>query len=274
MRLVTVATQSEAYFPYLLKSCARFRAQLDVLGWGQKWRGFTWRSHLLVDYLNKLDDDEIVCVIDAYDVLLLRPLDELEQAFREFHARTRYEIVAGCETASSFTHGLHMKWLFGTCRNKYVNAGTYVGFARALRDLVAGVLRLSEGDMAADDQQLLTLYCSGTPGGANMYMDCPNDFFLTLSGNSDTPTSLQVKDGQLTFGNKRPFLIHANAQVNINDIVCQLGYRMSDREQYRLKKYILDTNHKKFFDYLPRYYACFLMVACCCVFAVLKLRGW
>jgi len=279
MRLVTVATQSEAYFPYLLKSCARFRAQLDVLGWGKKWQGFTWRSHLLADYLNQLDDDEIVCVIDAYDVLLLRPLDELEQAFREFHARTQYEIVAGCETQSSFTHGLQMKWLFGTCRNKFLNAGTYVGFARALRDLVAGVIRLSEGDMAADDQQLLTLYCSSTRGGAKMYMDCPNDFFLTLSGDyaSKISASLQVKDGELTFGNKRPFLIHANAQVNINDIVCQLGYRMSDREQYRLTKYFSDTNHKKFYYYLPRtltFYACILLVVCCCVFTATRGRAW
>lgn len=37
MRLVTVATHSERYFPYLLESCKRVDAKLDVLGWGQPW---------------------------------------------------------------------------------------------------------------------------------------------------------------------------------------------------------------------------------------------
>ena len=36
MKLVTVATRSERYFPFLLESCERHGAKLEVLGWGQK----------------------------------------------------------------------------------------------------------------------------------------------------------------------------------------------------------------------------------------------
>lgn len=231
--------------------------------------------HLLTDYLRQLDKDEVVCVIDAYDVLMLRPLEELEQAFRQFHARTKYEIVAGCETASSKNHELLMKWLFGTCRNKFLNAGTYVGFAGALRDLVAGVKRLSNNDLTADDQQLMTIYCSESCGGGKMYMDCPGEFFLTLSGDGDGTirSNLRVTDRQLVYKNQRPYFIHANAQANINSIVCQLGYAMPQREHDRLVKYIEDTNHKKFYDYLPRFSVSILALVCCCIVLALKVKA-
>ena len=54
MKLVTVATHAERYFPYLKLSVEKYKYELVVLGWGEEWKGFVWRFHLLKDYLNSL----------------------------------------------------------------------------------------------------------------------------------------------------------------------------------------------------------------------------
>lgn len=43
VHVVTVATESKSYFPYLVESCKRHGGQLEVLGMGEKWEGFNWK---------------------------------------------------------------------------------------------------------------------------------------------------------------------------------------------------------------------------------------
>ena len=264
MRLVTVATESQAYFPYLLKSCARHKATLDVLGWGMKWRGFVWRMHLLTHYLDQLDDDEIVCVIDSYDVLMLRPLKELEEAFLAFCADSQYDVIVGGERPPSIAIGLGMRWMFGTCRGKFLNAGTYIGFVKGLKDVVRGVRRLSNDDVTADDQLVMTQYCSKEKAGKRLYIDRPNDFFLTMTSSSKLPCKVRIEDGKLFYRNKQPFFIHANGQADMNDIVLKLGYSMTARERQEIVSYLKVTTFKKTFVYMPYFNVCLipLLLAC------------
>jgi hypothetical protein len=51
MKLVTVATHNDKYFPALQESCDRLGYNLVILGWGEKWQGFAWRFKLVRDYL-------------------------------------------------------------------------------------------------------------------------------------------------------------------------------------------------------------------------------
>ena len=44
---------------------------------GEEWTGFTMRFNLWRDYLNTLDDDEIVMINDAYDVVILEDGDTI-----------------------------------------------------------------------------------------------------------------------------------------------------------------------------------------------------
>jgi hypothetical protein len=39
IQIVTVATQSEYYFPYLVESCKRYGKELTILGYGGKMEG-------------------------------------------------------------------------------------------------------------------------------------------------------------------------------------------------------------------------------------------
>jgi hypothetical protein len=69
IHIVTVATESKYYFPYLVESCKKHGLNLEVLGFGEKWTGFNMRFRLMTDYLKQLPENDIVCFVDGYDVL-------------------------------------------------------------------------------------------------------------------------------------------------------------------------------------------------------------
>ena len=43
--------------------------KLQVLGWGTPWTGFSMRYPLLRQFLESVPDEDVVCHVDAYDVL-------------------------------------------------------------------------------------------------------------------------------------------------------------------------------------------------------------
>ena len=46
--IITIATNSELYFPYLVDSCKKNGIPLTVLGYGEKWTGFTFRFDKMI----------------------------------------------------------------------------------------------------------------------------------------------------------------------------------------------------------------------------------
>jgi hypothetical protein len=79
MKIITVATHSQAYFPALKDSARRYNVDLIVLGWGEKWLGFGWKLRMIRDYLKSLSGDEIVMVIDAFDTLITSDVNEIDE---------------------------------------------------------------------------------------------------------------------------------------------------------------------------------------------------
>lgn len=250
MRLVTVATRSQAYFPFLLRSVARFRDAIKVLGWGEKWQGFAWRAQLVAEYVDSLPDEEVVCVIDAYDVLMLRGLDELECAFRRFAMANGVGVVVGCEKPDSAFLRVAQLAIFSTCRGRPVNAGTYVGFVRDVRRMLRGMHEAASGP-ADDDQVLMTRWCACDP---RVHVDCRNRFFLTVLRplRSALIPGVRIRGGRvLEYGGHRPFFVHGNGQTDMNDLLEKLGYTMSAEEKREIRSYLRRTTYDKVFVYMP-----------------------
>lgn len=83
LHIVTVATESQYYFPYLVESCERHGQKLEVLGFDEKWQGFNWRFKKMISYLKTLPKNDIVCFVDGYDVICCRNLKEMPNMFLE-----------------------------------------------------------------------------------------------------------------------------------------------------------------------------------------------
>jgi hypothetical protein len=224
MKLVTVATHTGGYFPYLQKTCVQFGAKLDVLGWGQQWQGFTWKYLLTKDYLSRLPEDEIVCFIDSFDVLLLRPLEELEAFFRTYREITGAKIVVGCDQPANVVNQFLLDWVFDKCQNKALNSGTYIGFVKDLRVLIDRLLSISS-DPKTDDQVTFISYCNSNLN--DIHVDCDGAFFLTIPntfGNFMTPKMHVTDAKEFVYRGIHPFFAHGNAHTHMEDLITALGH--------------------------------------------------
>lgn len=237
MKLVTVATHSEGYFPWLLKSCERHGAQLDVLGWGQKWQGYAWRLTLMIKYLKKQHPQEVVCFIDGFDVILLKPLEELEARFLKLKEQYDFQIAVGKEIALFKVLQWCAQLLFGKCKSVFINAGCYVGLAKDLLSVIQNIYHINP-HFNADDQQMLLTYCRENP--KNVYIDEDRHMFLNLL----YPFN-DINKRIASFLENDPCIYHGAANTNMNNLIRALGYNMSEREEAVVNAYHWNTQMRK-----------------------------
>lgn len=85
IHLLTVGTHNEGYYDALKISASRNNYELETLGWGQKWEGFIMKFRLFMEKLNSLNDDEIVIMVDAYDVIVTNTKETVIEKFKKFN---------------------------------------------------------------------------------------------------------------------------------------------------------------------------------------------
>ena len=225
MRFVTVATEDQGYFRYLLKSCKRHDIRLDVLGWGQKWRGFNWRTQLLLEYLKRLPRNEIVCVIDAYDVIILEDALKIEVRFRDLCTKYHSNIIVGSENPLNSFVLFSARLVFGACKGQLPNAGTYIGEARHLLEMLGKFRQVSVKD-DADDQKIMTDVCEKHP--SIMHIDVKNELFMTVNSSFKEVRPKVIDERIVLDDGLKPCLLHANGNTRIDGALRDLGYDVPD----------------------------------------------
>ena len=220
MKLVTVATHIDGYMSWLQKSCERYNTQLYTLGLGEKWQGYNWKFLKMKEFLRSVDPNEVICFMDAYDVILL---------------------IVGCDKPKP----MYMKVLayatFGKCDDEMLNSGTYIGKASDLLYMINEMSRISKDDPSVDDQVLLKDWCSMNTG--LIHIDCDNLFFMVVG---DPQRDLEIKKS------KKTYFLHAPGNTYIDNIIEDLGYKMTDEEKEKIKTY-----HRKSLVKKMKYYGSF-----------------
>jgi len=224
MRFVTVATQSAGYYEYLVQSCKRHNVQLDVLGWGMKWGGWVWRMDLIRKYYESLPPDEIVCFIDAYDVLILQDSSVIEKRFLDTGARI---VVAEDFNTDSYDEFIARIFMFGTCQDVRVNAGTYIGYASDILWMLNTMCSLNgcTKDDKLDDQKMMTQLCSLVP--YRFHIDTDRRIFLCICYRDDMRLAGITVDNQRQLHYKGmidPCILHGAGKANLDRLIARLGY--------------------------------------------------
>ena len=230
--IVTVATHSQYYFPYLVETCKKNGKELTVLGYGEKWQGFNWRYKKVLEYLMKLDGEDIVCFVDGYDVICTQNLTKLPDKFMELKRETNCKIIVGeqkiiVNNMFSYMGELASKYYFGKCKNYSLNAGTYIGKVVDLLELIKGIFNISTMSNA-DDQLLLTQYCKTRP--SDITVDMTNRLFLTLElPYQEIDKYLEFRDDKVYYQNNAPFFIHGAGRTYLDNILIRLNYKYNDK---------------------------------------------
>jgi len=92
------------------------------------WNGYIDKIVAIKNIINDLPDDDIVCFIDAYDVLVNNNISEIIKNFKQYNC----EVLLGAEL--NCYPGLYKNSFPDTStKYKYVNSGGYIGYKSAIK---------------------------------------------------------------------------------------------------------------------------------------------
>ena len=250
LHIVTVATESQYYFPYLVESCERHGQKLEVLGFDEKWQGFNWRFKKMINYLKTLPKNDIVCFVDGYDVVCTKDLKLLVTTFKNIKNEKKCKIIVGNDFVVN-PMLRQVQNLFGKCKNKFINAGTYIGYAKDLLDILQYMHKYNSNN-TADDQILLTNYCISFPH--DIYVDIYNDIFLVIGHSfNDLKYKITFENNEIIYNNKfKPFFVHGPGSTYLDYIIKNIGCNHTDKNLIQNQIY-KDYWNKKIYDLIKHH---------------------
>jgi len=139
IRYICIATEMKLYLPYL----KLLIPDLVILGMNTKWEGFITKYKLLLAYLNNINnaisDDDIICFIDAYDVLPTKRINDLEKTYKEFEGlHPQVKMVVGYDKVENEIHEYLSKHIFGTIGDDdtRLNSGQFIGRSKNIKHII------------------------------------------------------------------------------------------------------------------------------------------
>ena len=103
-----------------------------------KWNGYIDKITTMKDVVERIPDDDIVCFIDAYDVLLLTNEEEILSKFHSYDCDLLLSSELNCypgENMPRYNEVYNHLAMEKMTNFKYVNSGGYIGYKRALQKL-------------------------------------------------------------------------------------------------------------------------------------------
>jgi hypothetical protein len=246
LHIITVANKSKYYYPYLVDSVKRNNNSLITLGFNKEWGGFNRKFKLMYEELNKLDDYDIACFVDGFDVICVRDLNELIDAFFEIKEREDCTIVAGRDyiIKNVFRSIISSLYFTKTFNSTVINSGTYIGYVKDIKKFLSFVLS-QDDDELADDQILMNTYSKLHPN--EIYIDINTELFLTISKPLENIKNFtKIKNNIVYSNNNKPFFIHAAGSGYMNDILEELGYDIDKQIEIDLKNNFNNKNFNQF----------------------------
>lgn len=258
--------------------------RINTLGYGEKWQGFAWRLELILNFLKNINPHDIVCFVDGYDVICIRKLEELVNIFKNITLREKCKIVISkdaCNLSDSEKIGLNI--IFGKCKNTNLNAGTYIGYAYNLQDILSNAYK-QVNDPSADDQILLTKYCNTRP--EDFYIDINNEVFAVIGKSFQQIDDLFIVDNnKIIYNNSQPFFVHAPGSTFLDNLLIKIRYTDSnDMNLIKINNDIKKDSYKKMFDgiihltkhFTKEYLEIIILIVLCIIFifVIMKRRNF
>jgi hypothetical protein len=119
----------ETKITYLKESALLNNMQVMYLK-KDNWNGYVDKIIAMDNIIKKHSDNDIICFIDAYDVLINQNLDYLLKNFNYYNCDLLIGAELGCYP-DKYKDCYH----FINSKNKYVNSGGYIGYKYALQNL-------------------------------------------------------------------------------------------------------------------------------------------
>ena len=259
MKILTLATQNKGYLPVLKILCNKNKHKLIVIEYNKKWKGFSWRMLKTLKKLEKIEKknpNELIMIIDAYDVLIIANHDEIVKKFNHFNCDVLFS--ASCRLTGQPNISLVYQDLLYT-RNQYyfetntesvLNAGSLMGYVKYIRLIFNRMYERYKKTLHNDDQiNLNNIYIEDINYRIDKYSsvfwiwECTTIYemlHIVLFGyapdtSDDFTNDIIYTKNRIKFKKTKPCVVHGIANRDM-DKLCQKN---------NIKQSVIDTLFKK-----------------------------
>lgn len=211
LHVCTVANYEHPFLKHFLDSCNRYSIPLDLLGWGKGYYSHGWALQLIDHYVQTLPDEDLVLVVDAFDVFFLAGQEEIVRRFEELGVSFLISAERGCgpdpQLASFYPPS--------PTPYRFVNSGTYMGYVKEMKKILK---RMPHPICPYEnDQRCFTLDFLAHP--EDYFLDRHSQFAQTLWGEQREgffldPVAMKCTN-QIT--GRAPCIIHGNGYAPLVD---------------------------------------------------------
>lgn len=140
LRVLTVTTEPSPGFDNWLRTAAEFGFSYSVIGWGEKWGGWPWRTRKYIEAINTLCSTDLVAIVDGTDLFFVGPPDDLVRSYTANFAAGSVVIGAesGCCSGGNDSNPIRKRRVHALSRERnasryrYPNGGFVMGRASDL----------------------------------------------------------------------------------------------------------------------------------------------
>jgi hypothetical protein len=178
------------------------------------WNGFQDKLLYVRDAIKDIPADDIICFIDAYDVIAYGSEEELVSKFKEHNCDFLISCEANCYPGEFKERHpiLNTKTVY-----KYINSGTYIGYQFAVYDFLTwkSVDKIEQDCKHGTDQYYLMCYFLENYKTKRIMLDYDQTIFQVMYGISWH--DFEIVDGRVynTILKTVPCFLHFNGDANI-----------------------------------------------------------
>lgn len=176
--IITYATHKQGRFDELVNN--PFQKDVIVLGMGKKWNGFMDKPIAVFKYIQELNENDIVVVLDGFDTIIKRDPD---LAINKFVQMNIQHVLVSKENYM-FMGKYFQQRFFGVCEknnNLIANAGMLMGYVKHLKQLYQKMINyhFENPNLKGDDMRILNKICQ-----YDLYtIDASENIFANVVGN-------------------------------------------------------------------------------------------
>ena len=151
--------------------------------YNSSWNGYTDKILYMIDTIKNIPDDDVVCFIDAYDVLINSTAYDILEKFKSYNCRLLLGAELNCFPSDYVSQMDQAASILNmNTPNKYINSGGYIGYKKNVQALLTWK---SPQDIAnicsyGGDQTYFIQYYLDNYMKESILLDCKSKIFQNM----------------------------------------------------------------------------------------------
>jgi hypothetical protein len=216
LHICTYFTQPEKA-AYLFETAKLHGTVVENLSTTSTWNGFQDKLFAMRKKISSLDDDDILCFVDSYDLLVNASPEKILETFKQEEC----DILYGAEMVLFPFHLDKETYPKSFTQFRFLNSGCYIGYVRALKK----VLNDERVNTIKDDQEFMHTYFLENHERENIKVNTTTTFVINMEKVPWDKLVIQNGEAKYEAFNTVPCFLHFNGMsfLDVQKDFIQMG---------------------------------------------------